>query len=115
MELEKNMLAIIDKVANDIPKFIHVEQIATCREYLELAKPLIPHGTYIDLTNALLKRISEMETEFNEFRFRMQPSQRINVFEPVESCGSVLALEDADITADNVAKVADTIKLVHNG
>jgi len=111
METEKNMLAIIDKVANDIPNFKHIEQITTCREYLELAKPFIPIGTYIDLSKALLNRLFEMETEFNEFRFRMQPSQRVTVFEPVESCGSVTALEDTELTSENIAKVASPLIL----
>lgn len=64
---EEVISKIIDKVTNSIPNFKHVEQVEACREYVDLAKPILPQGTYDDLCQLLLKRTHQMETELETF------------------------------------------------
>lgn len=64
---EEVISKIIDKVTNSIPNFTNMQQIESCREYVDLAQPILPEVTYNDLCQLLLKRAYQMETELENF------------------------------------------------
>lgn len=115
MELEYKLAAIIGSCINE-------DQLVTARLcYIKAAETKkINIEQYHFLKKSADHKEQNLKDQMKQFELdrltvdlHTDMSNSVDIFEvtPMESCGSVSALEDVSLTAENVAKVASTLTL----